>query len=185
MLEGAVLSKQHSQGAISVEFPSGTYKMFTKNYLHALFLKRFSSSSFISIGRLRSTNNYIQSFTVWAQIFSATLFQIRLLNVYHLPHYLGFSISSIKTRKKDIVEVPDFYQQTVQWKALYTSCKVSVWRLRARRVSVRRSYNCNEDSRLWYPTVCNLLLCVNIISHFMLFIFLYHVLECEWLTGLK
>ena len=159
--------------------------MFTKNYPHARFLKRFSSNTFISRGRLQSTNNYIQSFTVWARMFSATLFQIRSLNVYHLPHYLELSISSIKTRKKDIVRVPDFYQQIVQWKALYTSCKFSVWRLRARRFSVRRSYNCNEDSGLWYPIVCNIFLCVNIISNFMLCIFLYHVLECEWLTGLK
>ena len=49
---------------------------------------------------------------------------------------------------------------------------------------MRRSYICNEDSGLWYPTVCNFLLCVNITSHFISFIFVYHVLECEWLTGL-
>ena len=73
----------------------------------------------------------------------------------------------------------------MQWKAfLYTFCRAFVWRFRARRISVRRSSICNEDYGLWYFTVCNFLLCVNTISLSISFIFLYHVLECEWLTGL-
>ena len=115
---------------------------------------------------------------------SAILFKSSKLNAHHLPHLLEFSVSSIKTQKKDIVRVPDSISKLCSEKLLYTSCKTSVGRLRARRVSVRRSYICNKDSGLWYPTVCNFLLCVNIKSHFISFIFLYHVLECEWLTGL-
>ena len=40
--------------------------------------------------------------------------QIESLIVLHLPPPLEFSISSIKAKKKGIVRVPDFCQQTVQ-----------------------------------------------------------------------
>ena len=42
------------------------------------------------------------------------LIQNKLLNAFYLPPPLEFSISSIKAKRKDIVRVPDFYQQTVQ-----------------------------------------------------------------------
>ena len=83
--------------------------------LHVKFIKRSSLSAFTAKNSSR-VRPALQGRQKYGQASFRHFVQINQFNVFTYLHSLELSVSLIKMKKKDILRVPDFYQQTVQWK---------------------------------------------------------------------
>ena len=149
----------------------------------AVFLEKFLPSAFISVSMPQSTNIIIKSSSSMGVHVLAILPLWSKLNIHHLLPFRAFFFS-YKAPEEQMIYGSRFYQKMMQWNDF---CIHFVELLYKGSEPIGSQWggvpSVKEDSNLWYFTVCNFLLCVILIDHFI-FIHLSYImfLECEWLT---